>query len=263
MNEIYRCGDAAALVGYLYDDCEAAEREAIEAHVARCTTCTQELASLATTRGQLQGWTPPAARLGFQVTPSRAELAVPSGFGSADDSAPPRQDAAWWRQPLPAWAQLAAAVVIFTAGLLTGAARQPSDLPLAEAAGTTLVASAVPASPQESVPAGVSFEDLAGSEERLRAEMSDLRTALAAQARTGDQALLKEVESLVLASEARQRREFVLRTTELARDFDTQRRLDLAQMQRAVGQIQGVTGAEVRQHREAITYLINNASQRR
>ena len=45
MNEIFQCGDNAALVGYLYDECEPDERAAIAAHVAICAACTAELAA--------------------------------------------------------------------------------------------------------------------------------------------------------------------------------------------------------------------------
>jgi anti-sigma factor RsiW len=111
MGDIFHCGDNAALVGYLYDECEAGERAAIAAHLAVCATCAAEVAMLSATREQLSAWTPPAASLDFRLT------------GPAT-----RPAASWWSRPLPAWAQLAAAVAIFAFGLALGAvsARTPA-----------------------------------------------------------------------------------------------------------------------------------------
>ena len=105
MRDDIRCEDHAALVGFLYDDCEADERARIRAHLAVCAQCAEELESLSMTREQLSAWTPPDAQLGFRVNPVGVS---------------PARHAAWWSRPLPAWAQLAAAVVIFAAGSLAG-----------------------------------------------------------------------------------------------------------------------------------------------
>ena len=73
MSEIFQCGDNTALVGYLYDECEPAERQAIDAHVAVCAACAAELAALGSTRLHLASWTPPEAELGFQVVRARGQ----------------------------------------------------------------------------------------------------------------------------------------------------------------------------------------------
>jgi putative zinc finger protein len=119
MTQNFRCGDQAALVGYLYDDCEPLEREAIAAHVISCPACAEEVAMLAATRRQLATWTPPEAQLGFRITPATANDNV-LAFRPADPGA---RDGSRWRQPLPAWAQVAAAAVIFVSGLAVGMAR--------------------------------------------------------------------------------------------------------------------------------------------
>jgi anti-sigma factor RsiW len=119
MTQNFQCGDQAALVGYLYDDCEPLERDAIAAHVISCAACAEELAMLSATRRQLASWTPPEARLGFRITAADADSNVvamrPAGDGGTRG--------AWWRQPLPAWAQLAAAAAIFAIGLSVGSTR--------------------------------------------------------------------------------------------------------------------------------------------
>ena len=72
---------------------------------------------------------------------------------------------------------------------------------------------------------------------------------------------MRRVEALITASEERQQRELVLRTVQLVRDFDLQRQGDLVKIQQALGQFQGTTNAEVRQHRDAIEDLARRVSQ--
>jgi hypothetical protein len=103
MKDDFRCEDNAALIGFLYDDCEVDERERIAAHVAVCAICAGELAALSATRDHLSAWTPPAVQLGFRVNP-------------VSDAPATR----WWSRPMPAWAQLAAAGVIFAMGTVVG-----------------------------------------------------------------------------------------------------------------------------------------------
>ena len=103
MGDTFHCGDNAALVGYLYEEGDARERAAIAAHLAICSDCATEVADLSATRQQLSAWTPPEAQLDFRL--------------SSGASAPPPR---WWSNPLPAWAQLAAAAVIFAFGIALG-----------------------------------------------------------------------------------------------------------------------------------------------
>ena len=58
-------------------------------------------------------------------------------------------------------------------------------------------------------------------------------------------------------SEERQRGELALRTAQLLRDIEIQRKLDIATIQNDIGKIQAVTGAELRQQRELQNQLIN------
>jgi hypothetical protein len=102
MADSFHCGDNGALVAYLYDECDPGERAAIAAHLAVCSTCAAEVATLGATRQQLSAWAPPEAQLDFRLT---------AGVSPA---------ARWWSNPLPAWAQLAAAVVIFAFGIALG-----------------------------------------------------------------------------------------------------------------------------------------------
>ena len=121
MNESYRCGDGSELVAYLYGECDAAQRRAIETHLASCARCSDELQSLGATRQALASWSPPEITLGFRIG---GALSGGAPGAAAPAGGPPRR---WWQEPLPAWAQLAAAVLIFAAGLGAGSiAREPA-----------------------------------------------------------------------------------------------------------------------------------------
>ena len=105
--EAFRCGDGAALVTFVYGEASPAEQDAIANHIARCATCADEVAALGSTREQLAAWTPPEQTLGFRITRAEADAARPS---VGDSPAPVLRPAVWWQQPLPAWAQMAAAL---------------------------------------------------------------------------------------------------------------------------------------------------------
>jgi len=260
MSEIFECGDNTALVGYLYDECEPAERQAIDAHVNVCAACAAELAALGSTRLQLASWTPPEADLGFQVVRPQASGAAAEQESVLRPSVPwGQRPRPWYRGPLPAWAQAAAAFLIFAAGLWLGVER--GSVPAGTAPAPAVVASG-PAAPANTATVG----DLAALEQRLRAEMSQMRTvsstAAGAPAQTPSEAqLLSRVRALIDESEQRQQRELALRTAQVVRDFDTQRRVDLAQIQRTFGQMEGQTGAEVRDQRETLNYLMRVSQQ--
>src|SRR5688572_28027052 len=225
MSETFQCGDNAALVGYLYDECEAGERQAIEAHLAVCAACAAEVAALSSTRLQLSSWAPPEAELGFAIV-----RAQDSGLGP-QTAARVLRPGAWWSRPMPAWAQAAAAVVLFGAGLWLGVMQgDGTQSPGVEPAAT--VASAPAAAPAGTAPgATVSAADLAALERRLRGEIAQIRTPSSASAGPGqpnEAAVLARVRALLDESEQRQQRELALRVTQVMRDFDTQRRADLA-----------------------------------
>jgi anti-sigma factor RsiW len=255
MTETFQCGDNAALVGYLYDECETHERTAIAAHVTVCAACAAELAALRSTRVQLAAWSPPEAELGFLITQRQA----PQPLEFKRDARPQRTH--WFARPLPAWAQVAAATIVFAVGTLLGIAQ-----------GTNGVGSprnVTAASAQQGLATNVSEASLAALERRLRDEMATIRvanreTVAPSSPSLGNETqLMTRVRALIEESEQRQQRELALRTAELVRDFDSQRRVDLAQIQRNFGQIEGLTGAEVREQREMLNYLIRASQQQR
>jgi hypothetical protein len=230
MSLTFECGDKNALVAYLYEECEPELRDVISGHLTRCDSCSNEIDGLGWTRGRLEVWTPPMPELGFQMPVPAQDARLP-----------------WWRAPLPAWAQAVAALVIFGVGLSVGLARGPVPAPQ--------VSAVEPPAAVETTPAnGVTRTDLAQLEERIKAELAQIRTAAPVRqvVTSSDNGLLTKIEGLLAESEERQRREFTLRSVEMARDFEAQRRIDMASVREAVGQFQGVTGTEIRQQREAI-----------
>lgn len=257
MSQSFRCGDPEALVGYLYEEDSPSERRAAEAHFATCEACAGEIEALGGARVHLRDWEPPAESFDFQV-------ARRPSAGGAQGRVP------WWRQPMPAWMQAAAAVLVFGAGLAVGT-QQAAVAPVSSSARSAASAAggAAPAPPSQAS-AAVSADELARLEARLRQEIAQVRSAQAAAAPASvarqaepDDVLLRRMQALIGESEERQRRELALRTAQVVRDIDAQRRDDLARVQQTMGQIEGSTGAELRQqNRELWNFLMNNVSQR-
>jgi len=113
---------------------------------------------------------------------------------------------------------------------------------------------------REAPPAAASAATLDALEQRLRDEIAQMRTPgpspAAARASGTDGQLLARVRALIDESEQRQQRELALRTAQIVREFDSQRRVDLEQIQRNFGQIEGLAGAEVREQRQMLNYLM-------
>ena len=85
-----------ALVGYLYDDVDPIERATFDAHLGTCGRCRAELADLSGVRRQLGTWAPPV-------------------YGGLNHQSPVTTlPQSWWRE-IPAWAQVAAAVLVLGA----------------------------------------------------------------------------------------------------------------------------------------------------
>jgi hypothetical protein len=261
-------GNHELLISYVYDECDPQERERIEAHLAECAPCAAEIDALGGTRRELAAWAPPDVALGFQIT--RPAAAPPA------NSATVLRPGRWWSRPMPAWAQAAAAALIFGAGLSLGGGvnyfgtsdatvernrdasaevRSANVEAIPSLAAARPVVRAVPAAPDSAAE-----RELVAEVGRLREELAELRQArtvtAAAPAQGVDQnALIERVRGLIDESEQRQRTEFTLRSAQLVRDVELQRRVDLTNMQRTIGMVQGQTGAEVRQNREALNYL--------
>ena len=266
----FQCGDRAALVSYLYDECGPEEREIIAAHLSGCLACAEEIGALGATRRMLPAWTPPAAPLGFQITGSDAPAAVV-------------RPSVWWQRPLPAWAQAAAAAAIFAAGLAAGGARE-AQVPAAAARPENVAApvtattrseapqpSANPASSDRlatETPA-VSRDDLARLERDLRAELARIEQAQragsdlvrASSGRAGGPApegvaTLERVEALIQESERRQRGELIEGMAQVLSDVENRQARYLVPIQRTV---EGLS-REAATNRSSVAALANVVS---
>lgn len=264
MSESRLCGNPDVLMSYLYEDGDESERLAFEAHLTVCAECAREVREIRALRAGLANWAPPDQVLGFRVVRETA----PS---------PPRRN--WLRVPsLPLWAQLAAAsLIVGVAAGLAGldvrydaqgfAVRtgwgKPADV--ATGPGTAPIAVA-PASGGEAPWQA----DLVALGEELRAELrernrlvpaGDVVPASAGPARAmSDSEFLARMQELVEASEQRQQRELALRLSEIMRDVETQRRVDLARVANSLGAVEGRTGLAVAEQRDMLNYLMRVSS---
>ncbi len=215
-----------ALVGYLYEEMDAAERAAFGAHLPTCARCRSELAALGGVRKQLARWNPPEP----QLQPS-AIGHQPSAIGG---------DIRWWQQ-VPAWAQVAAALLAL--GVSVGIANINVRYDSGGLSVTTgwMTPKAQPTAamtpqPAAAVQNAATRDDLVALEHLLRSEMRGQPSAQATQARTVSDADVKRVvRPLLDESEKREQRELALRVAEVLRDVSAQRQADLVNIDRNLG----------------------------
>ena len=239
------------LVCYLYGDIGLDERTDFERHLSACATCRNELAELGDVRSGLRSWSPPepAMHVGSRSMPAE----------------PLRKHAL---RDLPAWAQAAAAVLLFGlgAGLANVRVTFASD---GIAVKTGWLRSEQPAAANSRPWQG----DLASLEQQLKSELqrtADAMTAVhasrsASSERADTEALLRNVRRLVRDSEQRQQRELALRVAEISRETQVQRQADLVKIDRSLGLIQtttGRTGMEVMRQQQLLNNLAVRVSQR-
>src|SRR3954464_4420595 len=137
------CDERELLIEYLYDACDAADRRRVDAHLASCGECREEISGLRAVRLDLLGWKVPE-------------------HGSVWEPFAPSRNLAWWRE-VPVWALTAAASIMFLLGIAGGVvARQVA--PQQAASQQPLLTSPL----QKIQPAPVlAQEDLAALEQRI------------------------------------------------------------------------------------------------
>jgi anti-sigma factor RsiW len=236
------------LVAYLYDDIRASDRSAFESHLAACSVCTSELASLGAVREQLAQWTPPdlqSAGRREQVAPSPVE---------------PRRR--WW-EDVPAWAQLAAALLVL--GVAAGAANlniHYDQSGLSVRTGWMRPPAASDAASGQATPWRA---DLTRLEQEIRAELRPAsvkmpaalvaQPALSSRAGSSDAEILRKVKALIEESEKTEQIELALRVAQVLHDVQAQRLADLARIDHNFGLIQNNTGFEIARQRELVNSL--------
>jgi hypothetical protein len=97
------CNQRERLIGFIYNEGDAAELREVHEHVEGCAECRAEVAALRSVREDLLAWDVPASESVWRpFTPA------------------PVAHVSWWRQ-VPAWAMAAAASVMLVAGFAGGA----------------------------------------------------------------------------------------------------------------------------------------------
>lgn len=231
--------DQDALLDYLYEEGDPSERLRIARHLQDCAACSVAVLELQSVRGMLADWTPPPVKLGFRIV----------------------QDAPWWKPAgrFPLWAQAAAAVFLFAAGM----AVSQVDVRYGEGALTVRTRSAAePLSTASMVPVTTRQDNIAlapetSSNPDFGALEQQLRNDL--NGRSDANEILRRVRAMIDQSEAKQQRQLAMRLTDVVRDFDTQRRADLMQVQQNFGQLEGQTGQELAHNRELFNYLVRTS----
>jgi hypothetical protein len=306
MNETF-CGYPGdreeALIAFLYDEPagDGAERARFEAHLDACAQCGEELAALRGVQLQLGRWAPPEPSY---LTNNRQVSLVSSHAGSAQSanlqsanpqstnpqsanpqstnpkSANPQSavrnpqsairnpQSSWWRE-IPAWAQVAAALLFLgvSAGIANLDVKYDANGLSVRTGWMKPPAAAVAPTPAATIDAAPWRSDLASLERQLKSEMRAAQTAASATAAQAqpvrvssspDADIVRRVRALVEESEKRQQNELALRVAEVLRDVRAQRQADLMKIDRTLGGV----GVEVMKDRQRLNTLLVRTSGR-
>jgi hypothetical protein len=257
------CESKELIVGYVYDELSPGERAEFEAHLAGCARCEIEIQELRSTRTHLTLWAPPEPDLGFRVIRG----------GAAPAPALPRRS-----RFVPAFAFAAAAVIVLAvaAAIANVEVRYGGDgmvvrtgWSASRSTATGAPADVAPDARVVSVQPQAPAADFAALDRRLREIELALGDAtagggvqVASAARMSDAEILRRVRQIVGEAEARQETAVAQRLLAVVRDFDLQRRTDLALIQQGIGQFQGLTNTEIAQNRDMLNQLVRAASTR-
>lgn len=255
------CNRGDLLVGYIYDEISDRDRRGVEAHLATCADCRDEVEGLRSTRGHLAQWAPPQPELGFRI--------ISGGAAPASVTALPR------RRFAPVFAFAAAAVIVLAVAaavanvevrygadgltIRTGWSGRSDPAMVAASGGET----GPPARPVATDVATLEAR-LAEIERALAQAESGPRLQNASAVRMSDAELLQRVRQMLRDAEVRQETAVAQQLLQVVRDLDRQRRSDWALIQQGLGQYQGVTNAEIANTRDQINQLIRaNSKQER
>ncbi len=263
MKQRSMCEDKSALVAYLYGECDEAERRLVEQHLAGCASCADEMEQLRGVRIALREWAPPEQALGFRIV----REGEPAGVGRATKWGRPGGTSRWL-PTVPAWAQLAAAVLV----LAIGAAIANLDVRIGNGGvsirtgwqrvgGGQQAQAPQPAAHDDKAPWRA---DLAAFERQVREQISTIQasapsastaaapvpaSALSRLSPEDRAALVRQVQPIIDGMGRRQQenfdRQLAQRFLRFARDVDSQRAADWRVIQQNLGQIDIRTTSEV------------------
>lgn len=210
------CDDRETLIAYLYDEATADERRRVDAHLAGCAECRDELRSLHGVRRDLLAWDVPARDSVWKP------FAAPSPV-------------AWWRQ-VPAWGLAAAAALVFGVGLAGG---YVAATPIRAAAVAQLATQAQSLSPSADAVRQIE-QRLASVEQAASArETAVVPVRLAREAPAG--LTRGDVESLLRDTEGRINERTARKLVSILLDMEKARARDMAAVTQQISSVQATT----------------------
>ena len=242
--------DKELIVSYLYDEVDPVERRTMESHLLACGACRAELTELRSARTSLTAWSPPAPELEFQLVRGAQPPPPPSRNWSIS----------------PAWGLAAAAVLVLSiASAIANVEVKYGADGLTVRTGAAGPA-AVPA-PIQAPPVAVAAQDVAARRElqAISQRLHDLESAagtrpILASMHTSSgptaPADLRAVRQLIADAENRQEQELARRISQVLRDFEGARRVDLERTQRALAEMQGVSDTTIIRQREMENHVL-------
>jgi hypothetical protein len=249
-----------AIVAYIYGELAAEEHELFSRHLRGCLDCREEVTQFASVREQLAEWTPPVLE---SLVGDRSRARIDA------DVPPAARTSGWWA--IPAWAQVAAAMLCL--GIGTGVGAGLADLRvtygnqgLTIATGRSMARETAARAADDASASAALRAELTALEQQLRAEIASNRDLIERATQTTDQPerdeVMRRVRALLRDSEQRQQVELALRVGEVARDVQTQRQADLVRIDRTLGVLQNNTGIAVRRQEQLLNSLAVRVSQR-
>lgn len=221
------CNEREKLIGYLYDEVDDAERRNVDAHLATCETCREELRAFRDVRHDLLAWDVPEHESVW--TPFVTTRTQPV-----------------WRQ-MPAWAMAAAAMLVFAIGGAGGfagralAARSTAPVQIAAAPVNPDAATVVPAA---------SLEDLRALQTRLNeleraASVRAVSTTPVSMSASANAAMLSRVEQLIRDSEGRVNHKTGQKILGIITEISKAHAVDMASLQQQISDSQERTNGNI------------------
>lgn len=204
------CNEREKLIGYLYDEVDANERRSVEAHLATCETCREELSGFRSVRQDLLAWDVPAHESVWKPFVTSRPQPV-------------------WRQT-PVWAMAAAAMLVFAIGGAGGFAGRA----LAARSETPVQVAAIPVTvPTVQPVATASLEELRAIQTRLAdleraATVRNASVSAVSMTATSDAATLAKIEQLIRESEGRSNNRLRQQILAIVGELQSQRLADRA-----------------------------------
>ena len=238
----------AALVSYLYDDIDVAERVAFESHVTTCLPCRSELAEMRGVRSTLAHWAAPEASRSLQSSVSSRQ--------------PAWQPRAWWHQ-VPVWAQVAAAMLVLgvSASIANLNVRYDRSHGLDITTGWAKPAPAA-AQPADAAPWRAELTALQNElRSEIRTQTSTVRQTAASSTTSGDAEVLRRVQAMLAEHDKSEQRELALRLTQMQIDVNAQLDADRRRNNDNFRSVTQTYSNQILKQQQQINYLLP-ASQR-